>query len=91
VTGGKLVQEVTIRDEIKKFIVQQFPLAKEISGNDALLGNGILDSLGILEVVGFLEQQFRITIADDDLVPEHFRSIDTITAFVTEKQSAAKA
>jgi acyl carrier protein len=84
------MQEVEIRDEIKKYLVQQFPLAKVISDNEALLGNGILDSLGILEVVGFLERQFQIAIADDDLVPAHFQSISTITAFVKEKQNGAK-
>ena len=83
------MQEAIIRDEIKKFIVQQFPLAKGMSGTDGLLGNGILDSLGILEVVGFLEQRFQITIADDDLVPAHFQSIDTITAFVKQRQNGA--
>jgi acyl carrier protein len=78
-------------ERIRKFILEQFPLARErrIRNDDALLGTGIVDSLGILEVVAFLEREFQIGVSDDDLVPEQFESIETIARFVDGKRRAA--
>jgi acyl carrier protein len=54
-----------------------------------LLKNGFIDSLGILEVVAFLENEFRIAVSDDDLLPENFGSVQSITDFVQAKASSA--
>jgi acyl carrier protein len=74
---------------IRAFILDQFPLARKrgIGDRDPLLGNGILDSLGILEVVAFVESEFDITVADEDLLPESFESISSIARFVEGKQA----
>jgi len=73
---------------IRRFIVAQFPLARQraLGDEDPLLRTGILDSLGILEVVAFLEQEFEITVADEELVPESFESIATMARFVDGKR-----
>jgi acyl carrier protein len=73
---------------IRHFILNQFPLARQraVGDEDPLLRTGILDSLGILEVVSFIEQEFGITVADEELVPESFESIATIARFVDGKR-----
>lgn len=73
---------------IREFILNQFPLARKraLSDGDPLLGHGILDSLGILEVVAFVEREFEITVADEELLPESFESIASIARFVNEKR-----
>jgi len=73
--------------QLKSFIVKHFPLARNrnLSDEDLLLENGILDSLGVLELVTYLEQEFKISVADEDLVPENFQTIARLTAFVREK------
>jgi len=73
---------------IRSFILNQFPLARKraIGDGDPLLGSGILDSLGILEVVAFVEREFEITVADEDLLPESFESIASIARFVEDKR-----
>ena len=38
-----------------------------------------------MELVGFLEERFGVTVADEDLTPENFESVDSIDAFVTRK------
>lgn len=72
---------------IRHFILNQFPLARQrdIDDEDPLLRTGIIDSLGILEVVVFIESEFGITIADEEMVPESFESIATMTRFVDGK------
>jgi acyl carrier protein len=39
----------------------------------------------VLDIVGYLETEFRISIADDDLTPENFETIGRLTAFVERK------
>jgi acyl carrier protein len=77
---------------IRNFILSQFPLARKraIGDGDPLLGNGILDSLGILEVVSFVETEFGITVADEELLPESFESIASIARFVEDKRSGGR-
>jgi acyl carrier protein len=73
---------------IKAFLVAHFPTAgsRTLTGATSLLENGILDSLGILDLVAYLEREFLITIADEDLLPEHFETLDRLTVFVEAKR-----
>ncbi len=74
-------------ERIRDFIYKQFPLAeqKSISDEEALLDSGVVDSLGILEIVNFLEEEFKVAITDEELLPENFSSIQTLAIFVEQK------
>lgn len=82
----------SLQAELRQFILKQFPLARKqgIGNSDALLENGMLDSLGVLEVVRFIEEAFSIAISDDDLVADNFQTIDRMAAFISRK-TATKA
>jgi acyl carrier protein len=75
--------------KIKAFLAQQFPMTKSVSNDETLLTNGLIDSLGILEVVSFVEKEFGIVVSDEDLLPENFGSISSLTNFVHEKTGSA--
>ena len=79
--------EDQIKPKIKTFIFQKFPLARrqQLKDGDPLLESGILDSLGVLDLVHFAEQEFSIQIADEELTPENFQSVNCITNFVRGK------
>lgn len=72
---------------VQDFIVKQFPSARKRAPKltDDLLQNGVIDSLGVLDVVNFLEREFGVTISDEDLTPEHFGSVERITAYIESK------
>jgi acyl carrier protein len=76
-----------LNSKIRQFILEKFPLARkqELRDSDTLLESGILDSLGVLDLVSFLEQQYSITLNDDDLVPENFQTLERIVAFVERR------
>jgi len=76
-----------IKPKIKTFIFEKFPLARrqQLKDGDPLLESGILDSLGVLDLVHFAEQEFSIHIADEELTPENFQSVDCISRFVRSK------
>lgn len=79
----------SIATDVRKFILDNFLFGQDDEGleNDAsLLDNGIMDSTGVLELVGFLEQHFRITVEDVELVPENLDSVNRLTDFIQRKQ-----
>ena len=78
-------------DRIKEYITKQFPLARKrgVRNDDPLLESGILDSLGILDLVTYLEEEFGISVDDEELVPDNFQNIERLAAFVSEKQNSS--
>lgn len=71
---------------ITAFIHENFVFDEMAVPADAsLLDMGLVDSTGILEVILFLEETFGITVDDDDVVPENFDSISSLTAYVTSR------
>ena len=84
-----MIDDVSTASEIRTFLATNFPLGEDARGIDGaapLLEAGILDSTGVLELVDFLQDQFKVTIADDELLPENLNSIDNIVRFLGEKR-----
>ena len=73
---------------IHQWLTRTFPLAQErdVGPHDSLLDSGIIDSLGTLEVVEFLENDFGVQVTDEEMVADHFESIEAIAQFVQSKQ-----
>ena len=83
------MEEEMISVRIRKFLAQQFPAAKKVGNEESLLNNGVIDSLGVLEVVTFLEREFSISISDEELLPENFGTIQSLSRFVQQKTNGA--
>lgn len=70
---------------IRQFIVEDVFYDRDLKNlglDDSLLAKGLLDSLSILKTVTFCEEQFSITIPDEDVLPDHFESIRSIAKLV---------
>lgn len=80
-----------ISDRVRQVVFEKFPLAKKrgVKDSDELLESGIVDSLGILDLVAVLESEFGLTVSDEDLLPENFRSIERIAEFASHKRGVA--
>ena len=78
------------KEKIRQFITTNFYVQDEAAPDDeaSLLDHGIIDSTGVLEVIGFLEDEFDIAVADEELIPENLESIGRIAAFVERKCAA---
>ncbi len=72
---------------LRQYIQTNFLFGKEItfSDDDSFLELGIVDSTGVLELVLFVESRFQITVADEELVPENFDSINRLARFIASK------
>jgi acyl carrier protein len=73
--------EALINDYISREFVQD-PALLPLENTTSLLETGIVDSLGLLRLVIFIQERFGITVDDEDLVPEHFDSVDAICAYL---------
>jgi acyl carrier protein len=64
-------------------------VTQKLGDEQPLLGGGLIDSLGILEVVAFVEDEFKIAVADEDLLPANFGTVRDLTQFVRHKQNGS--
>ena len=81
-------ETVEAGSRIRRFILKHFPLARKqssIEDDSQLLNSGIIDSLVVLDLVGFIENEFKITISEEDLLAENFESIASMTTFIERK------
>ena len=75
------------KQEIRKFIVENFLFGSEngLKDDTSFLDEGIMDSTGALELVTFLEEEFSITVEDEELIPENLDSINNVAAYLLRK------
>lgn len=52
---------------------------------ESLLQSGVVDSTGVLELIEFLEDHFKITVAESETVFENLGSISGLTRYVLTK------
>lgn len=83
------MQNLDTATQLRQFVITNFyvPDATRLDDTTSLLGHGILDSTGVLELVTFVENQFGIAVADDELVPGNFDSLAALTAYVERKRA----
>ncbi len=82
--------EKAIRDFIAVnllYSTEGFAYADDVS----FMQEGIVDSLGVVELVEFVNKQFGITVAQQEVTPDNFDSVAKLAAFVRAKQAAAKS
>ena len=76
-----------VNETVRNFITHHFSRAhsRVLADDDSLLETGVVDSLGVLDIVSFIESEFRVSVADEELVPEYFGSINRIASYVQTK------
>jgi acyl carrier protein len=61
-----------------------------IDPNVDLFDSGILDSAAVLSVVLFIEQEFAITMPDEDLLPENVASVSAAAAYIMRRLDGSR-
>ena len=76
-----------IKDKVRAFVVENFMFGNDegLEDGTSFLENGIIDSTGILELVNFLDEEFSISIEDEELIPENLDSIKNVTSYLQKK------
>jgi acyl carrier protein len=76
-----------IRRKVRAFIVENFLFGNEdgLKDETLFLDEGVIDSTGILELVSYLEEEYSISVEDEELVPENLGSINNVVAYLEKK------
>jgi acyl carrier protein len=77
------------KSQIRQFIVSNYyvPDPGALSDGASLLESGIIDSTGVIEVISFIEETFKVTVDDAEMIPENLDSIAKIDAYVSRKRA----
>jgi acyl carrier protein len=82
-------KEVTnVKDQVRQFVTEELAAAKgitQVSDDESLIENGVIDSLGIFRLVTFLEETFGVKIGDEEISAENLQNINMIEQLVISK------
>ena len=75
------------RERVRSFIIKNFLFGDDngLKDDASFLDEGVIDSTGVLELVAFLEENFGITVEDDELIPENLDSIINVVEYLNKK------
>ncbi len=85
---------MNIESVIKDFIRNELMFGSDGANLDSsadLIGSGMLDSVAVLRLILFIEERFGVHVADGEVLPDNFRTVDMIRSFVENKQAATPA
>lgn len=72
-------------EAIRNYVIEEFLPGtdpQEIPVEMDLLNSGIIDSLGLLKMIAWIETTFEVSVGDEDLDPENFRSLSSMDRFI---------
>jgi acyl carrier protein len=78
-----------IRDTVREYILKNYLFTTDASAlrdDVSLMQTGVIDSTGVLELIMFLQEQFGVQVADEEMLPENLDSVRAIAAFVKRKK-----
>ncbi len=78
------------KSKIRKFIFDNYLIgaSKDALGDDdSFLEKGIIDSTGVLELIMFVEENYGIEVADDEVIPDNFDSVNKLCNYLARKVS----
>ena len=77
-----------IRNFIKKDLAKK-PEHLEMNDRDNIIMNGVVDSLGLIKIINFLEERFSIKLKDEDINPDNFECIESISILLEQTLTAS--
>ena len=83
------VDTVTTKKELREFIVEAFLFGDEsdpFEDGDSFMQKGVIDSTGVLELVAYLEENYGVTVADEEMIPDNLDSLNNLVAFINKKK-----
>jgi acyl carrier protein len=78
---------------IRNFIIENFLFG---DGNDLeettdFFKTGIINSTGIIELISYIEEMYNITVEDNELNVENFRTLSAVCQYIERKTDCSLA
>jgi len=80
---------MSVQTQIRHYILENFLYTSDeskLGDSDSFLEHGIVDSTGILELLMFVEEAFGFEVDDEEVLPDHFDSVERLTRYVEQKK-----
>jgi len=77
---------------IIKYIKSEFHRGRadlEILPDDDLLASGLVESMSMMRLIQFIEQEFGINVAPQDMTIENFMNVEVITKYIKQCKMAS--
>ncbi len=84
----------TIERELRQFLADNFILDDDGAGlgaDESLTETGVLDSMGVLELITFIEENFGVSVPDEDTLPENLDSVSRLVNYVERRLAGVNA
>lgn len=82
-------QTTDTRELIRQYLSRHFG-NRQVGDDDDIFALGFVTSLFAMQLVMFVEKEFGIEVASEDLEIEHFRSISALSSLVDRKKGQAQ-
>ena len=82
------MSEGTVEDRLKRMIVERLFMKiapSDIDDDKSLIEQYGVDSVSLLELVVGIEEEFGVSVEDDDFDVSHFDTVKALAAFVRTK------
>jgi methoxymalonate biosynthesis acyl carrier protein len=80
--------EITVAARIQSFVEGRFPQGR-IETDQDIFSLGYINSLFAMELVMFIEKTFSVTVPNEELRIDNFRTVEAMSALVGRIRSAA--
>ena len=83
-----MIESAAVKDQIREYVLEEFAKPKgimQITDQEVLTKNGIIDSMGIFSLVSFLEDTFNVRVGDEEITHDNLESVDAIEKLVMAK------
>ena len=80
-----------IKTKIKEYIANNLLFSNDgykYPDNASFLEEGIVDSQGVMELVMFVEDEFKVTVDDEDITPDNFDSVSLLADYIKRKSGS---
>jgi acyl carrier protein len=95
VTGGNAQVEVDVaagvKEALRAHLSESLRVRLDEDPDDRdLLGEGLIDSMAVMELVAFIEENFEVFVADEEIIADNFRSLESMVQYVVYKRTGLK-
>lgn len=89
---NELTSEVcTLVENVLRESQRQSAPMPAVNPADSLLADHGINSLTLVSLIMSIEQRFDVSFSDDELLSEHFESVETIVALLESKRCAIES
>ncbi len=83
---------MNIEKQIREYLTEEVLFSDdsiEYSNDDSLLEAGVVDSVAVMEMILFVEETFNVEVADQEITPDNFDSVNRLANFIRSKMGSS--